>query len=102
MDVLTQDQATMPLVRVSHIAGKSEQHCQALSRGVRQALVEAFGIVPNDYFQIITEHAASIDLVGPTHACRLMAVTALPELPFQASERSYVRTRRNVDFGASR
>ena len=76
----------MPLVRVSHISGKSEAHRQALSRGVHQALVEAFGIVPDDYFQIITEHAAAIELLGPKYHLGLTYSADLVMIQITATE----------------
>ncbi|MBC7956075.1 MAG: tautomerase family protein [Cytophagales bacterium] len=55
----------MPLVRISHIAGKSPDYASALSASVHGALVETFGIPEDDLFQIITEHASPGALVAP-------------------------------------
>jgi 4-oxalocrotonate tautomerase len=84
----------MPLVRISHIAGKSEEHRQALSRGVHQALVAAFGIVPDDYFQIITEHAASIELLGPKYHLGLTYSADLVMIQITATEVEPLNRRR--------
>jgi phenylpyruvate tautomerase PptA (4-oxalocrotonate tautomerase family) len=55
----------MPLVRISHVDGKPPEFALALSQGVHQAMVDAFGIPPDDYFQIVTDHAASRGVIGP-------------------------------------
>ena len=55
----------MPLARISHTSGKSDTHIEALSQGVHQALISAFEIPEDDYFQILTEHAAGRDIKCP-------------------------------------
>jgi 4-oxalocrotonate tautomerase len=55
----------MPLVRISHISGRSPESVTAISQGVHRAMVETFGVPNDDYFQIITEHAETVGLVGP-------------------------------------
>ncbi len=55
----------MPLVRISHASGKSEGYADALSKGVHSALVQAFTIPEDDYFQILTEHLPSKELRFP-------------------------------------
>jgi 4-oxalocrotonate tautomerase len=55
----------MPLVRISHVAGKSENYVSALSEGVHRALVKAFGIPEDDFFQILTEHVPNSALRYP-------------------------------------
>jgi phenylpyruvate tautomerase PptA (4-oxalocrotonate tautomerase family) len=55
----------MPLVRISHVDGKHPSFGLALSRGVHEAMVDTFGIPPDDYFQIVTDHAASRGVIGP-------------------------------------
>ena len=44
----------MPLVRISHVDGKPREFARALSQGVHKAMVDAFGIPPDDYFQIVS------------------------------------------------
>jgi phenylpyruvate tautomerase PptA (4-oxalocrotonate tautomerase family) len=45
----------MPLVQVSLLKGKSPQHLRAIGDGVHQALVDAFGIPPDDRFQLFRQ-----------------------------------------------
>jgi 4-oxalocrotonate tautomerase len=52
----------MPLVRIDLRSGTSPEYRKALGDGVHRALVEAFGIPPDDRFQVISEHSAT-DLV---------------------------------------
>jgi phenylpyruvate tautomerase PptA (4-oxalocrotonate tautomerase family) len=46
----------MPLVRISLLRGKSKEHIRAISDGVHQALIDAYGIPPEDRFQLIHQH----------------------------------------------
>jgi phenylpyruvate tautomerase PptA (4-oxalocrotonate tautomerase family) len=46
----------MPLVRISLLKGKSREHLRAIADGVHRALVEAYGIPPEDRFQLIHQH----------------------------------------------
>jgi phenylpyruvate tautomerase PptA (4-oxalocrotonate tautomerase family) len=55
----------MPLVRISHVEGKFPEFAQALSRGVHRAMVDTFNVPADDYFQIVTDHAASRGVIGP-------------------------------------
>ncbi|MFD2206152.1 tautomerase family protein [Kiloniella antarctica] len=55
----------MPLVRISHPSGKTNDYANALSKGVHTALVQAFGIPEDDYFQIVTEHLTGKELRYP-------------------------------------
>lgn len=55
----------MPLVRISHTAGKSAASVEALSKGIHQAMMETFGVPADDYWQIITEHIPQTGLIGP-------------------------------------
>ena len=55
----------MPLVRISHTTGKSPAFTHALSSGVHRAMVDTINVPADDFFQIVTEHAAGIGLVGP-------------------------------------
>lgn len=55
----------MPLVRISHAAGKPQTFSTALSQGVHRAMVEAFNVPDDDFFQIVTEHTPTTGLIGP-------------------------------------
>jgi 4-oxalocrotonate tautomerase len=46
----------MPLVRISLRQGTSAEYRKALSDGVHRAMIEAMAILPDDRFQVITEH----------------------------------------------
>lgn len=46
----------MPLVQVSLLKGKPPEYLRAIGDGVHQALVEAFGIPPDDRFQLFRQH----------------------------------------------
>jgi phenylpyruvate tautomerase PptA (4-oxalocrotonate tautomerase family) len=48
----------MPLVQISVLRGKSPEYLRAISRGVHQALVDAFDIPPDDRFHLIHQHEA--------------------------------------------
>jgi 4-oxalocrotonate tautomerase len=48
------------------ISGRSAGSVTAISNGVHRAMVETFGVPDDDYFQIITDHAQSVGLVGPS------------------------------------
>ncbi len=50
----------MPLVRISHPAGMTEAHRQALSDGVQEAMESTIQVPPNDRFHILTEHASGL------------------------------------------
>jgi 4-oxalocrotonate tautomerase len=56
----------MPLVRISHVEGKPPKFAMALSQGVHRAMVETFNVPADDYFQIVTGHAAASGVIGPT------------------------------------
>jgi phenylpyruvate tautomerase PptA (4-oxalocrotonate tautomerase family) len=55
----------MPLVRISHVEGKPVTFGAELSQGVHRAMVETFNVPADDYFQIVTGHAASCGVIGP-------------------------------------
>jgi 4-oxalocrotonate tautomerase len=55
----------MPLVRISHVTGKTSAQVTAMSHGVHRAMVETFNVPADDYFQVVTEHAATTGLIGP-------------------------------------
>jgi phenylpyruvate tautomerase PptA (4-oxalocrotonate tautomerase family) len=46
----------MPLVRISLLKGKPREYLRALSDGVHRALVEAYGVPPDDRFHLIHQH----------------------------------------------
>ncbi|WP_248323447.1 tautomerase family protein [Caballeronia sp. Sq4a] len=46
----------MPLIRISLIKGKSTAHIRAISEGVHQALVEAYGAPADDRFHLVHQH----------------------------------------------
>jgi 4-oxalocrotonate tautomerase len=54
----------MPLVRISLSAGHTPAHAKALSLGVHRALVETFNVPSDDFFHVVTEHAAGIGLAS--------------------------------------
>jgi 4-oxalocrotonate tautomerase len=68
----------MPLVRISHPAGKPASFVAKLSRGVHRAMVETFNVPEDDRFQIITAHEAS-GLVGPDE---FLGIAHTPDLVF--------------------
>lgn len=67
----------MPLVRISHVAGKPSAFTLALSQGVHRAMVDTFNVPADDYFQIVTDHAASSGVVGPE---AFLGIQHTPEL----------------------
>ncbi|MEO8525948.1 MAG: tautomerase family protein [Caldimonas sp.] len=54
----------MPLVRISHLTGKSAERVAALSDRVHRAMVDCFDVPLDDRFQIISAHDAG-QLVAP-------------------------------------
>ncbi len=46
----------MPLVRISLLKGKSREHVRAIADSVHQGLIDAYGIPPDDRFQLIHQH----------------------------------------------
>lgn len=46
----------MPLVRIALVKGKSNEHIRALGDGIHRALVAAFGVPPDDRFQLVQQH----------------------------------------------
>jgi 4-oxalocrotonate tautomerase len=47
---------SMPLVRISLLQGTSTEYRRAIGDGVHRAMIEALAILPDDRFQVITEH----------------------------------------------
>ena len=56
----------MPLVRISHAAGKPQSYSTSLSQSVHRAMMEAFNVPEDDFFQIVTEHVPTTGLIGPS------------------------------------
>ena len=50
----------MPLVRISHRAGVTDDYRQALSDGVQEAMESTVNVPSHDRFHILTEHAAGL------------------------------------------
>jgi phenylpyruvate tautomerase PptA (4-oxalocrotonate tautomerase family) len=48
----------MPLVRIDLDESRDPQQRKAISNGIHEAMISAFGIPPGDRFQIITPHPA--------------------------------------------
>lgn len=55
----------MPLVRLSHRAGKPADVVTAMSEAVHRAMVEHFDVPADDRFQVITAHEAGQLLTAP-------------------------------------
>ena len=55
----------MPLVRISYADHSGAIDEKAISEGVHNALIRAFGIPEDDYFQILEPHLNGVGLVGP-------------------------------------
>ena len=56
----------MPLIRISMLKGKSPERIEAISASVHLALVESFGMHPDDLFQTI-EQLASTEFLFDRH-----------------------------------
>lgn len=56
----------MPLMRIDLRAGTDAPYRRALANGVQQALVTTVG-VPDDRFQIVTEHEVDALIVAPSY-----------------------------------
>lgn len=67
----------MPLVRIAHPTGKSQTYSDALSHCVHRAMVDAFAVPDDDFFQIVTEHTAGCGLIGPS---TFLGVAHSPEM----------------------
>ncbi|WP_120497229.1 tautomerase family protein [Kiloniella sp. EL199] len=70
----------MPFVRIYHPSGNDTLYPAALSQGIHRALVDAFGIPTEDYFQVVTPLQAGTELIGPdtflgiTHSTDLVII----------------------------
>jgi len=76
----------MPLVRISHAAGKSAEAIGALSKGVHQAMMDTFGVPAEDFWQIITEHAPHSGLIGPVSFLGIAHTTDLVFIQITCAE----------------
>ncbi|MDT4960601.1 MAG: hypothetical protein QOF87_248, partial [Pseudonocardiales bacterium] len=57
----------MPLARIDLRAGKPADYRAAVGDVVYTALVDVFGVPPNDRFQVIAEHAADGLIYDPAY-----------------------------------
>jgi 4-oxalocrotonate tautomerase len=55
----------MPLVRIDHPAGKPAAFRAAISRGVYQAMLDAFNVPVDDHFQVLGESGPGTQIVRP-------------------------------------
>lgn len=55
----------MPLVRISYATQARPEVRNTVSVGVHRAMIVTFDVPEDDYFQVITEHAADDSIVGP-------------------------------------
>lgn len=55
----------MPLVRISHAADLASDFPAKASQAVHRALVGAFAVPNDDFFQIVTSHEPGVGIVGP-------------------------------------
>lgn len=55
----------MPLVRIDHAAGKSDDFRRALSEGIYGAMRATFNVPEDDRFQVLREHAGT-EIVRPS------------------------------------
>lgn len=55
----------MPLVRISYSYPRSPETEQRLSASVHEALVEAFGVPADDFFQVVSHHDSTSGMRGP-------------------------------------
>src|SRR5271169_4949154 len=58
---------TMPLVRISLLAGKPAQYRRAIGEGIHRAMVETLAVPEHDRFQVITEHGADGFVYDPSY-----------------------------------
>jgi len=52
----------MPLVRIA----MPQAHRKGISSGIQQPLVETFGVLQDDLYQVIIEHEPGTEIVRPT------------------------------------
>ena len=55
----------MPLVRISLLKGKSNDHIRAIADSVHQALTETFDVPPDDRFQFIDQYESEHLIYDP-------------------------------------
>ena len=47
----------MPLVRIDLLKGKTPEYRDQVGQTIYQAMLSEIGVLPNDFFQVITEHS---------------------------------------------
>lgn len=57
----------MPLVRISLLKGKPASYLSLISQGIHDALIAAYGIPADDYFQLIHQHERDEFLYDPSY-----------------------------------
>ena len=57
----------MPIIRISHKAGKAAEYRQAIAVSVYQALRETFDVPEHDFFATISEHKPEDFIYDPTY-----------------------------------
>src|SRR6476620_1021690 len=67
MESIDMEELSMPLVRISLLAGKPEAHKRKVSDAIHRALVETISIPAQDRFQVITEHAKADFIYDPQY-----------------------------------
>jgi phenylpyruvate tautomerase PptA (4-oxalocrotonate tautomerase family) len=61
------EELSMPLVRISLLAGKPEAHKRKVSDAIHRALVETISIPAQDRFHVITEHTNADFIYDPQY-----------------------------------
>lgn len=57
----------MPLIRISLIKGKSVEHIRAISEGIHQGLITAYGVPTDDRFQLVHQHERNELIYDPEY-----------------------------------
>lgn len=57
----------MPLVRISLLKGKSNDHIRAIADGVHQALNETYEVPPDDRFQFVDQYEPEEFIYDPNY-----------------------------------
>jgi 4-oxalocrotonate tautomerase len=89
----------MPLVRISHTSAKPASFGAALSKGVHRALMEAFNVPADDYFQIVTEHLQTTGVVGPSMFLNIEHSTDLVIVQITCAEGRSVEQKKALYLG---
>jgi phenylpyruvate tautomerase PptA (4-oxalocrotonate tautomerase family) len=67
MESIDMEELSMPLVRISLLAGKPEAHKRKVSDAIHRALVETISIPAQDRFHIVTEHTNADFIYDPQY-----------------------------------